>query len=51
VSYRPLRFEVIQAGPQEGRTIISPNGRAILVGLSANRQRFEDTFLATLNGE
>jgi inosine-uridine nucleoside N-ribohydrolase len=51
VSYRPLRIEVIQAGPQEGRTIISPNGRAILVGLSANRQRFEDTFLATLNGE
>jgi purine nucleosidase len=51
VSYRLLPITVIQDGPQEGRTVVSPAGRPILVGLSANRQRFEDTFLATLNGE
>lgn len=50
VAYRLLRIEVIPSGVQEGRTVVSPAGRPVLVGLAADRQRFEDTFLNTLNG-
>ena len=50
VSYVPLRTDVVLDGPQEGRTVVSQTGSPILVGMSADRQRFENTFLATLNG-
>lgn len=50
VRYRLWRVAVIQAGAQEGRTVVSPTGAPTLVGVAADQALFESRFLAVLNG-
>jgi purine nucleosidase len=49
VSYESDRITVVQSGPQTGRLVIDPAGDAMRVGITADPQRFEARFLATLD--
>jgi inosine-uridine nucleoside N-ribohydrolase len=51
VEYRWKRVEVIQDGVSSGRTIETPTGTRMRVGVSANTSLFESTFLNVLNGD
>jgi purine nucleosidase len=43
-------IDVVQSGPSQGRTIVSPHGSLVSVGVSADQARFEDAFIGVLNG-
>lgn len=49
-SFRQLRIDVVLAGAQSGRTVVSPEGVPQQVALSASRAGFEQAFLNGLNG-
>jgi purine nucleosidase len=50
VDYRFMRITVIQDGASSGRTIESPTGTGMRVGISANQELFESELLEVLNG-
>jgi inosine-uridine nucleoside N-ribohydrolase len=50
VDYRFMRITVIQDGASSGRTIESPTGTGMRVGVSANQELFESELLDVLNG-
>ena len=50
VEYRWMRITVIQDGVSSGRTIESPTGTFMRVGVSADTALFESTLLDVLNG-
>jgi parallel beta-helix repeat protein len=50
VQYRWKRVDVIQDGISSGRTVESPTGTWIRVGISADTALFESTLLNVLNG-
>lgn len=47
---RPTRITVVQHGPQSGRTAPHAHGDRLRVAYNANLARFEEAFLAGLNG-
>ena len=49
VRYESDRISVVQSGPQMGALVIDPGGDAMRVGIAADQQSFEATFLAILN--
>lgn len=49
VSYESDRISVVQNGPSMGALVIDPRGDALRVGIAADQQGFEATFLAVLN--
>jgi hypothetical protein len=49
VDYRWRLVDVVQSGPSQGRTVVSPTGSLIRVGLGADQARFENTFINVLN--
>ena len=51
VDYRFMRITVIQDGVSSGRTIESPTGTGMLVGVSADQQLFESELIDVLNGD
>ena len=51
VDYRYMRITVIQDGVSSGRTIESPTGTGMRVGISANQELFESEMLNILNGD
>jgi purine nucleosidase len=50
VQYRWKRLTVIQEGVSSGRTVESPAGSWMRVGVAADSARFENAFLDALNG-
>lgn len=44
------RIDVVQEGPQAGRTLSTPDGVHMRVGIDADRDRFEQVFMDGLNG-
>lgn len=50
VSYRSLPIDVVQNGPSTGRTVVSPGGALVHVGLGADTARWTDGMIAGLNG-
>jgi hypothetical protein len=50
VSYRLLPINVVQTGPSTGRTVVSPVGPLVHVGLDANPAHWADEMIAGLNG-
>lgn len=50
VSYRLLPIDVVQNGPSTGRTVVSPFGAHVHVGLNANTARWTGEMIAGLNG-
>lgn len=51
VDYRFMRIAVVQEGVSSGRTIESPTGTGMRVGVSANQELFESEMLDVLNGD
>jgi purine nucleosidase len=51
VDYRFMRITVVQDGASSGRTIESPTGTEMRVGVAANQELFESELLDVLNGE
>ena len=51
VDYRYMRIAVVQDGVSSGRTIESPTGTGMRVGVSANQALFESELLDVLNGD
>ena len=51
VDYRYMRIAVIQDGVSSGRTIESPTGTGMRVGVAANQELFESEMLEVLNGD
>ena len=51
VDYRFMRISVVQDGVSSGRTIESPTGTGMRVGVSANQALFESEMLEVLNGD
>lgn len=49
VSYESDRISVVQSGPSMGALVVDPAGDPMRVGIAADQQRFESTFLAVLN--
>jgi inosine-uridine nucleoside N-ribohydrolase len=51
VTFQPKKVRVIEEeGASSGRTEESAAGRSVRVGVAADRQRFEDAFIDSLNG-
>ena len=50
VSYRLLPINVVQTGPSTGRTVVSPFGALVHVGLNADPARWTREMIAGLNG-
>jgi purine nucleosidase len=48
--FEPVRLHVVQNGVQSGRTAPSAHGFRIFTAFTADRARFEQTFLDALNG-
>jgi inosine-uridine nucleoside N-ribohydrolase len=51
VDYRFMRIAVVQEGVSSGRTIESPRGTGMRVGVSANQELFETEMIDVLNGD
>jgi purine nucleosidase len=49
VSYESDRISVVQSGPSMGALVVDPAGDPMRVGIAADQQGFESTFLAVLN--
>jgi purine nucleosidase len=49
-TFQPARVDVVQAGEQSGRTVITPAGRPVQAASGGDRDAFEQTFLDSLNG-
>lgn len=48
--YQPMRLTVVQdEGPESGRTVAAADGAPVRVATWADRERFEELFLRTLN--
>lgn len=49
-TFREMPLRVIEDGPESGRTVPNPGGKAIRVAVSADGARFKQVLLDTLNG-
>ena len=49
VTYRLLPINVVQNGPSAGRTVVSPFGAPVHVGLNADTARWTHEMIAGLN--
>jgi purine nucleosidase len=50
VEFTSGRIDVVVDGPSAGRTVLSPSGRLLWYGTTADTAAFEQRFLDTLNG-